>query len=112
MLIYVDLSVAFPVALLALAIVSLAFIAEGSTTTGASAPAANALGIYSQSQLLVSAMIDTNPNYSQAISISNAFSREYNATVRIVPYSGNEVCAYDICRIITLSGKLYLLGMQ
>lgn len=113
MLVYVDMAIAFPIALFALSIISLALIANSSLIISTSGSASRMLGIYSESQILVSTLYETNLNYSEAIALSSSFSRDYNVTVTITTYSDNVSCSYDaVCRIITLSGRLYMLEMK
>ncbi|MEM3839041.1 MAG: hypothetical protein QXF01_00455 [Candidatus Micrarchaeaceae archaeon] len=108
-MIYADLAIAMPLALSALIIIAVLSAANQITVDSSIAYFTKELGLYSGSQVLVSSIYSINSNYSEALSLLEYYSKQYNMSVGIYEYGLYSCPAQSVCRIVSLSGKEYVM---
>ncbi len=113
MLVYNDMAIGIPIGMLALVILVAAFYAGQSRIVLSGAYELHMLNLYDKSEELVSAITGTGSNYSQAAHLSASFASAYNLSVSLDPYTRSAACPQgEVCRIITVSGKLYSMVVK
>ena len=102
--------VALPIASTAIILLFSGLYSAQSYITASSRSQAEEISLYYKSQVAVSLIQASQPNYGQAIPIIQNFSRAYSANVTLMSLCDIETCQLgDVCRIVTLSSKTYVL---
>ena len=112
-LISLDLMVALPVASAAVVLLFGGFYSAQSYLASSSRSQAELLSLYYRSQVAVSVLDTSQPDYGQAVAILANLSEEYGMNATLAPLGQTEECSLgEVCRVATFSSKSYILVVR